>query len=222
MQRHRLNFRELRYAYTAQRTADHVMATLNTDELMAIRDDEVLKSDRRLIDFKYFNIRSWVVENIKRALRLGLHECRGRRILDIGTGFGYFPYICEFMEHQASALDIPDHRLYDRVIDTLNVDRITHTVNPFEPLPPNNRRYDYVTAYQIAFNRPGRKNIWGPEEWRFFIEDILNNQLTDGGQLHLELNWSFPLNDWYDTDTRKLFNQYNARLIGNEVDIFKK
>ncbi|MGN8198972.1 hypothetical protein ACS8Y6_09845 [Salinisphaera sp. RV14] len=202
--------------------ADHVMASLNTDELLAIRDEEVLQPDRRLIDFKYFNIRPWIVENIKRALRLGLHQHRGRRILDIGTGFGYFPYICEFMEHQSAALDIPDHRLYDRVIDALKINRTHHKVNPFEPLPAPERPYDYVTAYQLAFNRPGTDEHWGAAEWAFFVEDVLNNQLKDGGRLHMELNWSFPINAWYDKETRKLFDKHQATRTGNEVDIVKR
>lgn len=197
------------------------MATLNTDELMAIRDEEVLKPDRRLIDFKYFNIRPWIAENIKRALRLGLDDCRGRRVLDIGTGFGYFPYICEFMEHQAAALDIPDHRLYDRVIDTLKVSRTKHMVNPFEPLPVPDTPYHYVTAYQIAFNRPGTNERWNAPEWAFFLDDVRNNQLAPGGQLHMELNWSFPINAWYNLETQKVFDSYGAVRMGNEVDIVK-
>lgn len=197
------------------------MATLNTDELLAIRDEEVLEPDRRLVDFKYFHIRPWMVENIKRALRLGLHKCRYRRILDIGTGFGYFPYVCEYMEHQASAIDIPDHRLYDRVIEALKISRVKQRVDPFEPLAQPDRPYDYVTAYQLAFNRPNSKAIWGAAEWAFFLEDIMNNQLVRGGLLHLEFNWSFRINDWYDPDTRYLFDGYDARRVGNEVDIRK-
>ncbi|WP_037336263.1 hypothetical protein [Salinisphaera hydrothermalis] len=198
------------------------MATLNTKELLAIRDEEVARSDRRLVDFKYFNIRPWIVENIKRALRLGLDDCRGRRILDIGTGFGYFPYICEFMEHHAAALDIPGHRLYDRVIETLKVDRAHHFINPFEPLPASSGPHDYVTAYQVAFNRPGTDERWRAAEWAFFLEDVIGHHLAASGRLHMELNWSFPIGDWYDSETRKLFDSYGAVRVGNEVDIVKR
>lgn len=201
--------------------ADHVMATLNIDELLAIRNEQVLQPDRGLVDFKYFNIRPWILENIKRALRLGLADCRGQRILDIGTGFGYFPYTCEFMEHRPEALDIPGHALYDRVIDALKVNRRKHRVEAFEPLPSADAGYDFVTAYQLAFNRPDKATVWGAPEWAFFIEDVLNNQLAEGGRLHLELNWSFHLDDWYDRETRQLFDRYGAKRVGNEVDIRK-
>lgn len=221
MQRHRLNLRELRHVYTAQRMANHVMATLNIDELLTIRDEEVMKTDRRLVDFKYFNIRPWIVENIKRAQRLGLGRGRARRVLDIGTGFGYFPYVCEFMQHQASALDIPGHRLYDRVTHALKIDRQHHIVEPFQPLPQPDRPFDYVTAYQLAFNRPDGNEMWGAAEWAFFLEDVLNNQLAPAGRLHLELNWSTAIGDWYDRETRQLFEHYGARRIVNEVDIIR-
>ncbi len=121
----------------------------------------------------------------------------------------------------AAALDIPDHRLYDRVIDALKINRTKHTVNPFEPLPRPQQPYDYVTAYQIAFNQPGKDTLWGSSEWAFFIEDVLNNQLTSGGRLHLELNWSFRIGAWYDADTKRLFDRYDARRAGNEIDIYK-
>ncbi|RJS94733.1 hypothetical protein [Salinisphaera sp. Q1T1-3] len=221
MQRHRLTLKEIGFAYSAHRTADHVMATLNREQLLAIRDEEVLKDDRRLVDFKYFNVRPWIVENIKRALRLGLDESRGARLLDLGTGFGYFPYVCEFMEHEAEALDIPGHSLYDRIIDTLGIKRGQHRIMPFQPLPVPTRRYDYVTAYQVAFNRPDLHIAWGPEEWAFFINDVLDNQLTEGGRLHLELNWSFKIGDWYDPASRQLFDRYHAHRLGNEIDIYK-
>lgn len=223
MQRHRIRPRELGFAYTAYRTADHVLATLNRNNLFSIRDDEVLKEDRRLVDFKYFNVRPWIVENIKRALRLGLQNTRGRRILDLGTGFGYFPYVCEFMEHEAEASDIEGHRLYDRVIAALGVNRRHHRIQPFEPLPASERGlFDYVTAYQVAFNRPDLPVAWGPSEWAFFIDDVLENQLADGGQLHLELNWSFKIGNWYDEASRRLFERYHARCVGNEIHIYKR
>lgn len=221
MQLHRLNLRELRHTYSAQRLADHVMATMNTEALLAIRDDEVQKPDRRLVDFKYFNIRPWIIENLKRALRLGLDQGHNKRILDLGTGFGYFPYVCEFLLHQASALDIPGHRLYDRVIDTLKIDRQHHTIESFQPLPPPDKPFDHITAYQLAFNRPDGDAVWGSAEWAFFIEDVLHNQLAPGGQLHLELNWSFPINAWYHRETQQLFDRHRARRVGNEVDIFR-
>ncbi|AWN14289.1 hypothetical protein [Salinisphaera sp. LB1] len=223
MHRHRLKPRELGFAYTAHRMADHVAATLNSNQLFSIRDDEVLKEGRRLVDFKYFNVRPWIVENIKRALRLGLQNTHERRVLDLGTGFGYFPYVCEFMEHEAEAPDIEGHRLYDRVIAALGVNRQHHRIQPFKPLPlSDNGRFDYITAYQIAFNRPGLPGAWGPSEWAFFIDDVLENQLAEGGQLHLELNWPFKIGDWYDDASRRLFDRYNARRAGIEIDIYKR
>lgn len=198
------------------------MATLNVTELAEIRDEEVLKGDRHLVDFKYFNVRPWMLENLKRALRLGLDRARYKRVLDIGTGFGYFPYICEFMEHEAHALDIPSHRLYDRVIELLKVDRRTHVVQPFEPLPTPDAPYDFVTAYQIAFNRPNEDGTWGAAEWEFFLNDVLEHQLAPKGRLHLELNWSFKRGDWYDRETRNVFDRLGARRVGDEVDIVKR
>ena len=66
---------------------------------------------------KYMDIDYWLFENLRRAYVLGLHKMTGKiAILDIGTGPGYFPFICGFYGHDAEALDVPDNEMYNEIM----------------------------------------------------------------------------------------------------------
>ena len=73
-------------------------------------------------------------EQMIRALDLHLNNA-DKSVLDIGTGFGYFPYICEFFGNTATAIDVPDHALFNEVTKFLGVKKTFHRIEPFEALP---------------------------------------------------------------------------------------
>ena len=45
-----------------------------------------------------------------------------------------------------------------------------------------------VTAFQIVFNEHTTKNLWNVDDWKYFLMDIHDNILNDGGSVILDFN----------------------------------
>jgi hypothetical protein len=132
---------------------------------------------------KYFNTHIWLKVVKQRWAELEGVVTPESTVLDIGTGFGYFPLYGLHHNKAAviEAVDMPDE-LYDTVTALLDVSKHELTVEAFTLLNLT-RQYDVVTAYRMAFDR-----TWGEAEWRFFLRDVYDNLLNEGGSLVLGFN----------------------------------
>ncbi|MBI1326502.1 MAG: hypothetical protein GC136_02560 [Alphaproteobacteria bacterium] len=209
------------YYMRAKANVDLLLVTLNENEMMKIRD--AWRGKVPLMHLKYFQMERWMTLNLKRAVRLGLDKMPFSRALDIGAGFGYFPYIAKFYGCDVTALDIPEEPLYDEVMKYFGVPKIHHTIKPFEPLPKPEMPYDLITGFQIMFNatNPWKREFWGAEEWRFFLKDITENQLSAGGRLYLELNYPQRFKGGYSPEIEAVFKEFGAKISGPRIDIQK-
>lgn len=140
--------------------------------------------------FKFLDVRTFLTATLLRAHRLGLHKSRPLSVLDIGTGVGYFPYICAHYGHSAIAIDRDGNRVFEDVTKWLGIDRRPWEIKAGTPLPPLGKRFDLVTAFMVNFDRFTEREYapWGVDEWEFFLRDIGANQLSPGGRLVLRLN----------------------------------
>jgi hypothetical protein len=137
---------------------------------------------------KYLDIATYVAVQVRYARRLGLAPApRARRVLDIGTGAGYFPLVCRHFGHAATAIDLDTTPMYNDLIRLFGLDRVTLRVLPRTPLPAFPHRFDLVTAMQVKFDglRGGR---WGTEEWAFFLRDLAGNVTHPDAEVFLGLN----------------------------------
>jgi hypothetical protein len=75
--------------------------------------------------------------------------------------------------HDVLGLDTGEHALYGELTELFGVPRIVWRIKPFEPLPDLGRRFDWITAFSIAFDtvQDGEER-WGPSEWNFLLEDL--------------------------------------------------
>ena len=64
---------------------------------------------------KYLELNDWVSRMCNDAAFMGLDRASPLRILDIGTGPGYFPFICRKLGHKCLALDKPGYPFYERL-----------------------------------------------------------------------------------------------------------
>lgn len=200
--------------------AQDICATIDPGDFFALRRE--YKGKQSLMDFKYFNFEPWVRENVRRALKLGMLERRAISILDIGTGFGYFPYVCQCLHgHTVKAIDIEGQTLYDAVTDFLGIDKTHYSIKKFEPMPSLGIKFDLITCFLVAFDRPSMEELWGREEWTFFINDIRDNHLTDSGEMFLHLNPIPRIGSWYLPGVREVFEAHGGKVWGNEVRIRK-
>lgn len=136
---------------------------------------------------KYLNINLWLYEHLKRFYKLGLHRTSSKKILDIGTGTGYFPFICNYYGHHAEGLDVADNEMYNEMIAALGVKRYDQRIIAFSPIHVSDK-YDLVTAFLICFNNHDTPLLWHIEQWDYFLGDITSKNLLAGGEIYLLFN----------------------------------
>ena len=214
----RLSPRMAFYYFKAKTPAEHLMHSLDHDALKALLK---YKEDTGHPQYrKYFNAQYWLQQNVRRALYLGLNRRPPMDVLDIGAGFGYFPYVAKFYGHRVIGIDLPGDTLFNKAAEFLGIDRRDYTIKPKTKMPAyktDNKkvRFDFVTAFQVCFNGHIEGEIWDAEEWDFFLEDLFKNHMKENGKVYLEMNWSQHIGAWLPNDTEALFkDKYHANFDG--------
>lgn len=166
---------------------------------------------------KYLDVDFWVFEALRRVYFLELNRSASKKILDLGTGAGYFPFICKFYGHEAEGLDVPDNSLYNIIISTIGVKRHEQYIHSGEVLKLN-EKYDMITAFMICFNNHKTAKLWHIQEWDFFLNNLYKDHLKIGGRVFLSFN---PESD--DMPIHKELVDYfiknGGSVKGQEVDI---
>ena len=135
---------------------------------------------------KYLDIEFWILENVKRVFDLGLHNGKPKKILDISTGAGFFPYVCRYFGHDVYSTDVSTNEMYNEIVDVLNIPRKTITINKFKSLELDDH-YDIITSFMICFNSHKTSSLWMKDEWSYLFSDLLSN-LTNNGVVCLSFN----------------------------------
>ncbi|MCB9964007.1 MAG: hypothetical protein H6857_03595 [Rhodospirillales bacterium] len=216
----KFDLRQGYYHYKAGLPTQHLIASLDQEEfrkLLKYKDDTGHPQYK-----KYFNAPYWLRLNIKRALSLGLNRSTPLNILDIGSGFGYFPYVAHFYGHQVKAIDLPGDVLFKRASEFLHVNRYDYAIAPMTPFRDFEEKFDLITAFQVCFNGHIEGEIWHAQEWDFFLSDLFRNHITPGGRVYLEFNWSPYVSGWMPAEVKTLFRKkYRARFQGeSRVTLF--
>lgn len=168
----------------------------NIDELKFIKNEKIKFYLREKIDF---------------FVKYKIYQETNKNVLDLGSGCGYFPFICKLFDNYAEGTDIESSKLYYDIINILKIKIFYFKINKYEKMPKFTKKYDIITAQRICFNCHGTDNLWGPEEWIFFLKDVFENLLNDGGKIILNLNKENKINKKYNdgwfgrSDVVKLF-----------------
>ncbi len=78
--------------------------------------------------------------------------------------------------------------MYNDIIDFLKVNRIVHRIKALQKLPSFGKKFDLINAYAICFNNHDQPDLWGVDEWTFFLQDLKQNHLKENGRIVLALN----------------------------------
>ena len=161
---------------------------------------------------KYLDLRTWMRRHLVHLQALDLLDGPPRRILDLGTGNGYFPYLCGRRGHRVVALDLDTFAFYNELTALLGIDRRAHRILAFEPLPDLGGPFDLVTAFNVSFDAHYSPQMWNAAEWDFFLRDVATRQLQPEGRIFVKLN-PFKLEGY---DAEALYGY--LRGIGAEVE----
>lgn len=210
---HRVRRWVLRRRSRVPLTADAIIATIDRARFEQIRARHGVE-DPRDEPPKYLEIEPWVNENLRRISAVELDLGRHKRVLDIGSGVGYFLYISELLGHDAVGIDLDEMPMFNEMIELLDVQRQVCRVQPFVPLPDLGR-FDLVTGFQICFNGHRSEQLWGLPEWDFFLDDLAS-RLNPNGRIWLEFNREID-GTCFSPELETFFKRRGAEVISNRV-----
>jgi SAM-dependent methyltransferase len=165
---------------------------------------------------KYLDVNVWLRQAAFRYLQTRLPAApAGRRVLDLGSGPGYFPLVCRGEGHHPLALDLDDEPLYGELVRFFGLPRHVHRIEPMRPLPDLGAPFDAITAFRTCFNVKADGRPWETEEWAFFLSD-LRQRLEPGGEVVLCFNVNRATGEFYSSPVARLFTtrrDFDARLF---------
>lgn len=170
---------------------------------------------------KYLDIEYWMIEALYFLYRLNLSHSRPLNILEIGTGCGYFPYLCQYFGHSVVAIDLDIVPMYNEITSFLSIDRRVYKIQAFEHIPSFSSRFDLITAFSICFNNHNKSNLWGVNEWSFFPSDLTQNHLSKPGSIFLKLNAELE-GGYYNAKLLNFFIDANAQVDGRHIHFSTK
>lgn len=163
---------------------------------------------------KYLDIEMWLEKNRARAKRLGIGGRPSRRVLDLGSGCGYFLHVCREIGHDARGIDwFEAGGIFDAVTSFLGVPVQQHRIVAGVPIP-GAADAEVVTAHMICFNGHGG-DVWGRDEWAWFLD-----QFTPGAVVGLEMNRERD-GIMYQRGVAELFGQRGG-VIENQHVVFSR
>ncbi len=178
-------------------------------------DKIVALNESRPNKLKYLDVDRWFEKMWLDAKEVGLLARAPLSILDLGTGPGYFPYICRSLGHDCIGLDRPDTGFYDELRAWVGTSVIKHRIEPRMPFPKFDRRFDLVTAFRAPFNTVRQeKRLFTVEEWSFLLDDLHDHVLAPGGGLYMRMNKEYPYEGpvFGTPELMELFTSRGARL----------
>jgi cyclopropane fatty-acyl-phospholipid synthase-like methyltransferase len=161
---------------------------------------------------KYLAVEQWIEINAKRVASLQLPP--NQRVLDLGTGCGYFPFVLASEGHACIATDCAKRGgVFRDVTRILGLDVLDVDIAPLTKLPDLGT-FDVIASYMITFNGH-RVKPWGVEEWRFFVSDC-RSRLRPQGRIVLELNREpSPADSCYTPELERFFQREGFEITGH-------
>ena len=164
---------------------------------------------------KYFEAKRWLKLNIRRAQDIGVDRTKTPlRVLDLGSGAGYFLFVCRELGHTGIGMDVPEPAFYGDIFRQFGLERVEGRIEARQPLPEEllkEGKFDLVTAFSIAFNGHKSPALWGAREWDFLLNDLRDRFLKPGGRIYLDLN---PEHDgtFMTPDLEVFFRRHGGKL----------
>jgi SAM-dependent methyltransferase len=173
---------------------------------------------------RFEDIVYWIDINVERAQDLWLDRAPPLRILDLGSGAGYFLYVCKHLGHDVLGFDTDREPLFGATTELLGVRRVIGRIERQTPLPDFGQTFDLVTAHRICFHRVGKVRDgveWTTADWKFFIADVRSRFLNDNGRLLLDFNPRPDGSSFFTPELREFFRTQGARIFRSKALLAK-
>jgi SAM-dependent methyltransferase len=126
---------------------------------------------------------------LKRALRLGLDQAPPLRVLDIGTGAGFFAVVCAAYGHACNTIDTDTEEVFADLVRGHGVRQEVAAIRAFAPFPVPGP-YDLITAFAPGFHIHDDRRLWGAPEWADLLDRALA-ELAPRGRFAIVFNPSY-------------------------------
>lgn len=164
---------------------------------------------------KYLDLPCHLSRSIYNAKRLGLFQSKKLKVLDIGTGAGYFPFTLRHIGHEAFAIDMDSTQMYNEMRDLLSVTWTPYEIKPLQKIEGINKRFDLITSFQILYDRSNAEGFWTEREWAYFIDNIKSNLLEESGKIFLQLNSFSPTQTLQVQKNIEFFRSIGAKFYSD-------
>ncbi len=212
------------FSEKAQRLLGKVHRKPDHDALSQLLAAEALPLIGRINRAKYaINLDYWLRRNAQRAVDLDLHHGKRRKILEIGTGGGYFSAVCQHLGHDVHATDKTlDDPIFAGVCAILGVKVSYLEIRPMEAMvlaEGVSGPFDLVAGYATCFNHyfDGSNRQWEGDEWRYFLDHALAAHLAPGAIVNFELNRNARGEDALDAEVAAVFRDKGGRIDGRKT-----
>lgn len=138
---------------------------------------------------KCYDVPTHLARAVWQARHLGVHQAMDSlRVLDIGTGFGYFPLVCTKYGHEATGIDRDPEKIFETLHRYVSIHGMIWEVSANSPLPQIEERFDLITAFKPTFFFDyGNDRLWDVESWQICLR-ALRAALTPAGRFFLDRN----------------------------------
>ncbi len=164
---------------------------------------------------KYLDAERWLKLNIRRAQDIGLdRERRHLRILDLGSGAGWFLFVCKQLGHEGIGIDVPEPLFYGEMFEKLGLRRVVAPVDAQKPLPEEllaDGKFDLATAFSIEFNKHAPWGMWKAADWDYLLNDLRDRFLKPGARVYFDLNPNYD-GEFMTPDMAEVFRRRGASV----------
>lgn len=101
---------------------------------------------------KFFDWKEYGRNAIARTRRFKLDLSKGKRVLDVGCGFGYFLRACQKLGHEVVGIDVPDEN-FCKLWEVMQVSAYSFALSVSVPLPSEIQDYDLITMWGFGLPR---------------------------------------------------------------------
>ena len=154
---------------------------------------------------KFLNIDVWLRDAILRYLLVMEGLKPGGLVVDLGSGAGYFLWVCRELGHEVLGIDLPGEPLYDACFELLDLPRIEYRIEAERALGDHvGDNVNLIAAFMTCFDRYADGTAWDEKAWSFFLADARDHLAIDGC-LALKFNADAQTGELYSREMQRLF-----------------